>query len=146
MEAKIFSAATSPATTQKPTEHIGLSLTKVAQMFRVSRVTLLYYEFLGLIRRRLIGRSRVYDWEDCDRISFILKGRRLGLSLSDISPILLAGLAGKGERSRLLIERAKSQCAFLVELLQYKRLEIDTFIDELEHRVGLLSSERRSLY
>src|SRR5262245_37717090 len=84
----------SPKVTERarpvPAEQTELSLTRVASIFRISRLTLLYYELRGLIRRRRTGRIRAYSWVDCDRISFITKSRRLGLSPSDVAPILRA--------------------------------------------------------
>jgi DNA-binding transcriptional MerR regulator len=122
-----------------PITQADLSLAKVAAMFRVSRLRLRYFEFRRLIKRRLAGRMRIYDWTDCDRIAFIIKGRRLGIPLSEIEPIILAtSQLGVTE----LRARAKSQCALLIDLMQQRKLEIDDFIGELEHRFGLIAAGR----
>ena len=74
-----------------PATETILSLENVARMFSVSRLTLRYYEFRGLIKRRhRIGHVPVYGWADCDRIAFIIKCRRVGLSLGEVAPIIAA--------------------------------------------------------
>ena len=70
---------------EPPTDRV-LSLENVAEMFGVSQFRLRYYEFRGLIRRRQVHDGvRVYGWADCERLAFILKCRKAGLTLGETS-------------------------------------------------------------
>src|SRR5262249_15798071 len=70
--------------THPRTERV-LSLPNVAQMFGVSTLMLRYYEFRGLVRRRQRQNGVwVYSWADCERLAFIIKCRRAGITTADI--------------------------------------------------------------
>jgi DNA-binding transcriptional MerR regulator len=114
---------------------IELSVPTVANMFGVTRLTLLSYAWRGAVRRRRKGWRRVYSWTDCDRIAFIIKGRRLGIPFRDLRPIVAVG-----PRSSKLSSQAELKCVSLIERLQSQRLDIDEMIGELEHRCMSLSA------
>jgi hypothetical protein len=82
-----------------------LSLGNVSNMFNVSRLTLLFYERLGvMLRRRRVGQHLVYRSIDCDRLAFIIKARKLGLTARhpsgtparDVSSCLISSTAAGG--------------------------------------------------
>src|SRR3954469_8460648 len=59
---------------QDPPAERVLSIANVAKMFGVSKLTLRYYEFRGLIKRRhTLDGVRVFGWADCERLAFIIK-------------------------------------------------------------------------
>ena len=62
-----------------------MSIENVAKMFGVSKLSLRYYEFRGLIRRlHSLDGVPVFSWADCERLAFIIKCRKAGVKLSDI--------------------------------------------------------------
>jgi DNA-binding transcriptional MerR regulator len=114
-----------------------LSIENVAEMFNISRLTLHYYEFRGLIKRRhRIGRVPVYGWADCDRIAFIIKCRRVGLSLSEVAPIVAAVDHEDDTNIHVL---GQETCMRLVNQLEASRKNLDEALAELAHTYSLLT-------
>jgi DNA-binding transcriptional MerR regulator len=118
-----------------------LSLENVAQMFSISRLILLYYEFRGLIKRRhRIGNIAVYGWADCDRIAFIIKCRRAGVPLKHVAPII----AAVDHEDDVEIHRLGQQaCMELVTSMQEQRKIINEALAEIAHTYSLLSTKLR---
>lgn len=120
-----------------PATETILSLENVARMFSVSRLTLRYYEFRGLIKRRhRIGHVPVYGWADCDRIAFIIKCRRVGLSLGEVAPIIAAV---DHEDDTFIHKRGQEACMRLVTRLEMRRKILDEALAELAHTYSLLT-------
>jgi len=120
-----------------PATETILSLENVARMFSVSRVTLRYYEFRGLIKRRhSIGQVPVYGWADCDRIAFIIKCRRVGLSLGEIALIVAAV---DHEDDTFIHKRGQEACMRQVTRLEKRRKILDDALAELSHTYSLLT-------
>jgi DNA-binding transcriptional MerR regulator len=116
-----------------------LSISNVAKMFDISPLTLRFYERLGLIKRRhRVGRTRVYGWADCDRIAFIIKGRRVGLALGEIAPLLKAADTDASIES---VKAGRSQCMELIDRLDRRRSHLREALAELRHLHTLLSTK-----
>lgn len=132
---------------------VTLTLGVVARMFKVSTLTLRFYELLGLVRRQWIGRDLVYSWIDCERIALIVKARRAGLGLRAIKPVTvamdsdasahavdartpLADLdAGLGTCQRLIHDLEVRQHAIANALGELYRIEWE-FLDRLGVKTG----------
>jgi DNA-binding transcriptional MerR regulator len=114
-----------------------LSIANVAKMFRLSQLTLRYYERLGLIRRRnRIGQNLVYGWIDCDRLAFIIKARRAGLAIRQIAPLI----KGTEETATAqFIVDARAKCLELIDQLDRRRHDLREALAELRHLDKLLS-------
>ena len=122
-----------------PPEGTLLSIGNVAKMFNVSRLALRNYEVRGLIKRRhRVGNTRVYGWADCDRIAFIIKGRKAGLSLTEIGPILKAADEDASPES---IKSGRASCLDLIDRLDRRRQALRDALAELRHLHTLLSSK-----
>jgi DNA-binding transcriptional MerR regulator len=120
-----------------PTQQL-LSIQNVAQLFGVSRWALRHYELRGLIRRRhRAGRIWVFGWSDCDRIAFIVKCRKAGLTLREIAPVVQAAADDSGRVS----EAGLALCAALVDKLNRRRLAINEALAELSHARALLTTK-----
>ena len=61
-----------------------LTITELATEFGLSLRTLRFYEQRGLLKPARIGMSRFYSPRDKLRLQIIIKGKRLGLSISEI--------------------------------------------------------------
>ena len=56
--------------------------------YGVSLRSLRFYEERGLLHPLRNGSARYYDVKDCIRLQLILKGKRLGFSLSEIALLI----------------------------------------------------------
>jgi DNA-binding transcriptional MerR regulator len=120
-----------------PAQDTILSIETVAKMFGIGRLTLRFYEVRGLIKRRhRIGRVRVYSWADCDRVAFLMKARRAGLKLSEITPILEIADDVLGDR-----ELGRQMCMELIKRLARRRRALDDGLGELRQLHTLLSAK-----
>jgi DNA-binding transcriptional MerR regulator len=117
----------------------ALSLRNVSEMFVVSQLTLRYYELRGLIRRGYVQDGvPVYGWADCERIAFIIKCRKAGLTLRDISAILDATDDDVAPEN---FKAGQEVCMTLVERLERRRKVIDDALAELSHVYALLTAK-----
>jgi DNA-binding transcriptional MerR regulator len=116
-----------------------LSLRNVSEMFVVSQLKLRYYELRGLIRRGYVQEGvPVYGWADCERIAFIIKCRKAGLTLRDISAILDAT---DDEVAPENFKAGQEVCMALVERLERRRKVVDDALAELSHVYALLTAK-----
>ena len=100
-------------------------LVKIGELARVTGTnakTLRFYEGQGLIPDppRTPSGYRSYDAESVSRVEFILKAKRLGLSLNEILGILR------------LHDAKESTCVHVRSLLEQKIGEVETAIDALQ--------------
>ena len=124
--------------TDPPSERV-LSLENVARMFGVSKLSLRYYEFRGLIRRmHSLGGVPVFSWADCERLAFIIKCRKAGVKLSDIVTIIDAT---DDDASPLRFKTGQENCMALVARLEQRRRVIDEALAELSHVYALLTTK-----
>ena len=65
-----------------------LGIQQVARELGISQRTLRFYEDKGLIASTRIGTMRVYSRRELGRMRLILRGKRLGFSLREISEFL----------------------------------------------------------
>jgi DNA-binding transcriptional MerR regulator len=121
-----------------PSERV-LSIENVAKMFGVSKLSLRYYEFRGLIRRmHSLGGVPVFSWADCERLAFIIKCRKAGVKLSDLVTIIDAT---DDDASPLAFKTGQENCMALVERLERRRRVIDEALAELSHVFALLTTK-----
>ncbi len=66
----------------------GLSITALAQEFDLTTRAIRFYEDMGLLTPRRIGRRRLYSQRDRTRLKLTLRGKRLGLSLLEIRQLV----------------------------------------------------------
>jgi len=89
-----------PAPTEAKTWTVG----ELADELGVTTRTLRFYEAEGLIAPARAGSSRVYDHRDRTRLRLILRGKRFGMSLSEIREIVgMYDGAASSERKQLEI-------------------------------------------
>src|SRR3954462_3284199 len=121
------------------TSERGLSIENVAKMFGVSKLSLRYYEFRGLLRRpHSLDGVPVFGWADCERLAFIIKCRKAGVRLSDIVTIIDAT---DDDASPLGFKTGQENCMALVERLEQRRRVIDEALAELSHVYALLTTK-----
>src|SRR5260370_40123033 len=83
------------------TERTEFSISDLAREFEVTPRAIRFYEDQGLISPRREGQRRVYTPRDKTRLKLTLRGKRLGLSLSEIKELIDMYEPGRDERPQL---------------------------------------------
>src|SRR6266566_57065 len=83
-------------------ESVTYSISDLAREFALTTRAIRFYEDEGLLAPRRSGRSRIYGERERVRIKLILRGKRLGLSLSEIRELLDLYDATRSERPQLV--------------------------------------------
>ena len=68
--------------------HSRYSIAELAEEFDITPRAIRFYEDVGLLEPARAGRTRVYSQRDRTRLKLTLRGKRLGLSLSDIKQLV----------------------------------------------------------
>ena len=91
------------------------SISNLADEFNVTTRTIRFYEEKGLLNPAREGTRRVYSPADRTKLRLILRGKRLGLSLSESAEIILMyGTEGSNHK----------QLQSLIAKIQEKRAEL----------------------
>lgn len=108
----------------------SFTITELAREHGITTRTIRFYEDQGLIAPLREGQRRIYSPRDRVRLKLILRGKRLGLSLSEIREILdLYDLPEGGEAAQLRLLRAKIRDRRFI--LERQRQDITMTIDEM---------------
>jgi DNA-binding transcriptional MerR regulator len=108
-----------------------LTIAQIAQEYGVTHRTVRFYEDRGLITPERRGTRRIYHPRDRVRLGLILRGKRLGFSLEEITRIVDMYDEQPGEAGQLqyLLDQIEVR---RVELEQMRR-DIDQTMAELAH-------------
>ncbi len=117
------------------------SIGELCDEFAVTARALRFYEDEELIAPERRGTQRLYTDRDRSRLAWILRGKRVGLSLADIKELLDLYDVGDGRETQRLktIERCQQQ----VDRLKRQRVDIDATIAELNEFVALLEGGKK---
>lgn len=83
------------------TERAEFSISELAREFDVTPRAIRFYEDQGLLAPRRIGQRRVYTPRDRTRLKLTLRGKRLGLTLSEIRELIDMYEPGRDARPQL---------------------------------------------
>jgi DNA-binding transcriptional MerR regulator len=83
------------------TQRSEFSISELAREFDVTPRAIRFYEDQGLLSPRREGQRRIYTPRDRTRLKLTLRGKRLGLSLSEIRELIDMYEPGRGERAQL---------------------------------------------
>src|SRR6202142_2750293 len=106
-----------------------LTISQMSRVFGVSLRTLRFYEDRGLLKPRREGNARYYRSTDRIRMEMILKGKKLGFTLTEIQDLI--GGKGATEMTDLEDELKPQQTGTQISHLERKRSEIEGAIDRL---------------
>ncbi|MEJ2175802.1 MAG: MerR family DNA-binding transcriptional regulator [bacterium] len=118
-----------PRTSSGDQDRGEYSIGDLAREFDVTPRTIRFYEDQGLLAPRREGQRRIYTQRERTRLKLTLRGKRLGLSLSEIRELIDMYEPGRDERPQL--ER------FLVALeshrsaLEQQRTDIEAQLSEI---------------
>jgi DNA-binding transcriptional MerR regulator len=106
-----------------------LSISQMSRVFGVSLRTLRFYEDRGLIKPRREGNARYYRGSDRIRMEMILKGKKLGFTLTEIQDLI--GGKGATEMTDLEDQLNPQQIVTQISHLERQRNEIEGAIERL---------------
>jgi DNA-binding transcriptional MerR regulator len=106
------------------------SIAELAREFAVTPRTIRFYEDEGLIKPRRQGLTRLYTVGDRAKLSWILRGKRLGFSLAEIKQLLdLYHVDRTGvQQMRELLRRSRLHIAEL----ERRRRDLDAQIGDFK--------------
>ena len=99
------------------------SISELSREFEVTTRTNRFYEDEGLLRPDRVGRQRVYSPGDRVRLKLILRGKRLGFSLSEIGDIIQMYDSTPGESGQL---------TYFIDRIQQRRHALQQQYDDIE--------------
>ena len=106
-----------------------LTISQMSRVFGVSLRTLRFYEDRGLIKPRREGNARYYRGTDRIRMEMILKGKKLGFTLTEIQDLI--GGKGASETTDLEDQLNPQQIVTQISHLERQRNEIEGAIERL---------------
>lgn len=105
------------------------TITELAREFGLTTRAIRFYEDHGLIAPARAGRNRVYGHRDKVRLKLTLRGKRLGLSLSEIRELIDMYDAAKDERAQ--VERLQEVLQRRRSILEQQREDIEVVLGEI---------------
>lgn len=99
---KRSTAAPAPSRMPSRADPVTYTISDLAREFALTTRAIRFYEDEGLLAPRRSGRSRIYGERERVRIKLILRGKRLGLSLSEIRELLDLYETTHSERPQLI--------------------------------------------
>jgi DNA-binding transcriptional MerR regulator len=114
------------------------AIADLAREFGISTRAIRFYESKGLLTPERVGGTRVFRRRDRARLILILRGKRLGFSLRDISDYLNLYDADRTQSAQvnLLIAKVDER----LEMLELQLVDLKTTIAELRE-IRKLASE-----
>ena len=106
-----------------------MTISQMSRLYGVSLRTLRFYEDRGLIKPRREGNARYYRGADRVRMEMILRGKKLGFTLSEINDLI--GGKGANETPDLEEQLQPQQIVNQIGHLERQREEIEDAIQRL---------------
>lgn len=114
---------------QKSKEKETFTISELAREFEISARTIRYYEELGLLSpKRSPGNQRIFTRKDRARLKLILRGKKLGFSLSEIKEMIeMYDIAGEKEQIKLTLKYGEKKLKEIEEKIR----ELETLKEDL---------------
>jgi DNA-binding transcriptional MerR regulator len=123
------------------TQRGEFSIGELSREFDVTPRAIRFYEDQGLLAPRRDGQRRIYTARDRTRLKLTLRGKRLGLSLSEIKELIDMYEPGRDERPQLkrflaVLEAHKAGLVQQQADLDAQLAEIRAFEKRIRKRLG----------
>jgi len=114
------------------TERAEFSISELAREFDITPRAIRFYEDQGLLAPKRDGQRRIYTPRDRTRLKLTLRGKRLGLTLSEIRELIDMYEPGRDERPQLerflaVLEDHKASLLQQRDDIEAQLSEIQTF-------------------
>ncbi|MFV0282830.1 MAG: MerR family transcriptional regulator [Castellaniella sp.] len=109
------------------------TISELAREFGVTPRTIRFYEDQGIVSPAREGRNRVYAPRDRTRLKLALRGRRLGLQLSEIVTLINMYDRG-GANSNVQLRQYVDVLASHREKLEQQRRDLDETLKEIRQQ------------
>ena len=106
-----------------------LTVTELARELGITPRAIRFYETKGLVTPRRAGTTRIYTHRERGRLQLILRGKRLGFSLTDIGEYLDLYDADPAQHDQILLLLDKVNIR--VEALKAQKDDLDATLSEL---------------
>ncbi|MFT7459217.1 MAG: DNA-binding transcriptional MerR regulator [Planctomycetota bacterium] len=121
------------------------SISELAKEFDLTTRAIRFYEDEALISPVRIGRQRIYGLRDHTRLKLILRGKRLGFSLTEIREMfeLYDSAPGEAAQLRLILKKVTERKTLLEQQLEDIRItmyEITGFENQCKRRLTQMES------
>jgi DNA-binding transcriptional MerR regulator len=122
-------------------ERTEYSISELAREFDVTPRAIRFYEDQGLLAPRRDGQRRIYTPRDRTRLKLTLRGKRLGLTLSEIRELIDMYEPGRDQRPQLrrFLDVLESHKATLLQQrtdLEAQLAELTAFEKKIRKRLG----------
>lgn len=114
-----------------PSSSVSWTISELADEYGVTLRTIRHYEELGLVTPEREGQRRVYRQRDRVRLELVLRGRRLGFSLTEIATIVNMYDAAPGEIGQL---------QYLLSQIRTRRAELRQRQDDIRRTLAELEA------
>ena len=123
------------------TERAEFSISELAREFDVTPRAIRFYEDQGLLAPKRDGQRRIYSPRDRTRLKLTLRGKRLGLTLSEIRDLIDMYEPGRDQRPQLkrFLDVLESHKATLLQQrtdLEAQLAELTAFEKKIKKRLG----------
>ena len=125
----VHASRSQPPPTPSERTAITYSISELAQEFALTTRAIRFYEDEGLLAPRRRGLARIYGERERTRIKLILRGKRLGLSLSEIRELFDIYTTADSERAQLT--KFLQMLADRRAMLHQQREDIDAVLAEI---------------
>jgi DNA-binding transcriptional MerR regulator len=116
--------------TMDSTERGEFSISELSREFDVTPRAIRFYEDQGLLSPRRDGQRRIYTPRDRTRLKLTLRGKRLGLALSEIRELIDMYEPGRDERPQL--KRFLAVLQAHRETLLQQRADLEAQLSEIK--------------
>ncbi|MHC8605550.1 MerR family transcriptional regulator [Arenicellales bacterium IMCC58067] len=106
-----------------------MTVTELARETGVTARAIRFYESKGLLHPQRAGTTRIYTHRERGRLQLILRGKRLGFSLTDISDYLNLYDADPTQQDQIMLLLAKVDAR--IKELESQKIDLEASLTEL---------------
>lgn len=110
------------------TDQTEFTITELAREFGLTHRALRFYDSRGLLSPNRDGRKRLFSRADRDRLALIVKGKKLGFTLAEISRMIEAE---SGKASEHTLKLTAEKCLEQIEYFERQMREAGEALAEL---------------